>query len=101
MSEITRDDIIKEGRRRRAITGAETVEQVSQRIRIDYADGWFDMNEISTDGLLALLVTELQTAELRGVLGDALQSVSQQQGSDATGSPQAPVAQDSEAISNG
>ena len=31
----------------------------------------------------------------------ALSKLSQQQGSDATGSPQAPVAQDSEAISNG
>ena len=32
---------------------------------------------------------------------DSAAKVSQQQGSDATGSPQAPVAQDSEAISNG
>lgn len=82
MSEITRDDIIREVRRRRAVMGVETVEQVSQRIRIDYADGWFfDMHEISTDGLLALLVTELQTSELRGVLGEALSKASQQQGS--------------------
>lgn len=76
MSEITR-----EVRRRRAVLGVETVEQVSQRIRIDYADGWFDMHEISTDGLLALLATELQTSELRGVLGEALSKASQQQGS--------------------